>query len=78
MDAAFYFDLSSPLAYLVAERILHELPGPVEWQPVNARELEPTSPATGSPQAPAAQPRPTTDSATFRAEIECRARALGL
>jgi 2-hydroxychromene-2-carboxylate isomerase len=38
-DAAFYFDLASPLAYLAAERILHVLPGPVEWQPVLAREL---------------------------------------
>ena len=38
-DAAFYFDLASPLAYLAAERILHLLPGPVEWQPVLARDL---------------------------------------
>jgi 2-hydroxychromene-2-carboxylate isomerase len=38
-DAAFYFDLASPLAYLAAEQILHVLPGPVEWQPVLAREL---------------------------------------
>ncbi len=36
---AFYFDLASPLAYLAAERILQVLPGPVEWQPVLAREL---------------------------------------
>jgi 2-hydroxychromene-2-carboxylate isomerase len=36
---AFYFDLASPLAYLAAESILHVLPGPVEWQPVLAREL---------------------------------------
>ena len=39
MEAAFYFDLASPLAYLAAERILHALPGPVEWQPVLARKL---------------------------------------
>jgi 2-hydroxychromene-2-carboxylate isomerase len=39
MDAAFYFDLASPLAYLAAEKILHVLPGPVEWQPVLASEL---------------------------------------
>jgi 2-hydroxychromene-2-carboxylate isomerase len=38
-SASFYFDLSSPLAYLAAERILHVLPGPAEWQPVLAREL---------------------------------------
>ncbi len=36
---AFYFDLASPQAYLVAERILHTMPCPVEWQPVLAREL---------------------------------------
>lgn len=36
---AFYFDLASPQAYLVAERILHTMPGPVEWRPVLAREL---------------------------------------
>ncbi|HUN79521.1 MAG TPA: DsbA family protein [Solirubrobacteraceae bacterium] len=39
VDAAFYFDLANPAAYLVAERILHELPGPVEWRPVLARGL---------------------------------------
>jgi 2-hydroxychromene-2-carboxylate isomerase len=38
-DAAFYFDLASPLAYLAAERVLHVLGGPAEWQPVLAREL---------------------------------------
>jgi len=40
--SAFYFDLSSPLAYLAAERVLHVLaasPTPVEWLPVLAREL---------------------------------------
>jgi 2-hydroxychromene-2-carboxylate isomerase len=37
--AAFYFDLASPLAYLAAERVLHVLPGPAEWQPVFARGL---------------------------------------
>ncbi len=38
-DAAFYFDLASPLAYLAAERVLHVLDGPAEWQPVLARDL---------------------------------------
>jgi 2-hydroxychromene-2-carboxylate isomerase len=38
-DAAFYFDLASPLAYLAAERVLSALPQPIEWQPVLAREL---------------------------------------
>jgi 2-hydroxychromene-2-carboxylate isomerase len=37
--AAFYFDLASPLAYLAAERVLHLLPAPAEWQPVLARDL---------------------------------------
>ncbi len=39
--AAFYFDLSSPDAYLAAERVLSVLPGPAEWQPVLAREMAP-------------------------------------
>jgi 2-hydroxychromene-2-carboxylate isomerase len=39
VDAAFYFDLASPLAYLDAERVLQALPGPAEWRPVLAREL---------------------------------------
>jgi len=38
-DAAFYFDLASPLAYLAAERVLHTMPVACEWQPVLAREL---------------------------------------
>jgi 2-hydroxychromene-2-carboxylate isomerase len=37
--AAFYFDLASPDAYLAAERVLHVLPGPAEWQPVLAHDL---------------------------------------
>ena len=41
--AAFYFDLASPLAYLAAERVLHVLPGPAEWRPVLARELQSVS-----------------------------------
>jgi 2-hydroxychromene-2-carboxylate isomerase len=43
--AAFYFDLASPLAYLLAERVLHELPVAAQWQPVLARELGPARPA---------------------------------
>ena len=37
MTAAFYFDLASPDAYLAAERVLGELPGPAAWTPVLAR-----------------------------------------
>jgi 2-hydroxychromene-2-carboxylate isomerase len=38
-DAAFYFDLASPLAYIAAEHVLQTLPIRAEWQPVLAREL---------------------------------------
>ncbi|HSZ70017.1 MAG TPA: DsbA family protein [Solirubrobacteraceae bacterium] len=68
MDAAFYFDLASPLAYLAAERILHALPGPIEWQPVLAEELPGAEPAF----------RCETEAEVFRAETARRARALGL
>jgi 2-hydroxychromene-2-carboxylate isomerase len=36
---AFYFDVSSPEAYLVAERILQVMPVATEWVPVLARDL---------------------------------------
>ncbi len=36
---AFYFDLASPEAYLVAERILQVMPVATEWIPVLARDL---------------------------------------
>jgi 2-hydroxychromene-2-carboxylate isomerase len=42
-DAAFYFDLASPDAYLAAERVLQVLPGPAEWHPVLATELGPAA-----------------------------------
>ena len=36
---AFYFDLASPECYLAAERVLHTLPGRIDWRPVRiARE----------------------------------------
>lgn len=72
-DAAFYFDLASPIAYLAAERVLHVLSnpsGPVEWQPVLARELS----AGESFEAY----RCRTEEEVFRAEIERGARAQGL
>ena len=34
-QATFYFDLGSPYAYLVAERLAEVLPEPVAWQPVS-------------------------------------------
>jgi 2-hydroxychromene-2-carboxylate isomerase len=68
--AAFYFDLASPLAYLAAERVLHELPGPAEWQPVLAREL------AGAESFEASRCREGHE--VSRAEIARRAGALGL
>src|SRR3984893_8256948 len=68
--AGFYFDLSSPGAYLAAERILHVFPGAAEWQPVLAREL------------PAAETfdafRCREEEDIFRAEIARRAESIGL
>jgi 2-hydroxychromene-2-carboxylate isomerase len=96
MSPAFYFDLASPLAYLAAERVLHVLPGPVEWRPVLARELpgagsarEPgAKPACEPPGAESAREPPgaepfaasarETEVAVLRAEVERRARELGL
>jgi 2-hydroxychromene-2-carboxylate isomerase len=69
VDPAFYFDLASPLAYLAAERILHTVPGPVEWHPVLAREL----PGADSFDAF----RCAREEAVFRAEVQRRAAALG-
>ncbi len=68
--AAFYFDLASPLAYLAAERVLHELPGPAEWRPVLAREL----PAADTFEAS----RSPGERDVLRAEVARRARELGL
>jgi 2-hydroxychromene-2-carboxylate isomerase len=68
-DAAFYFDLASPLAYLAAERVLQVL-GPAEWQPVLARELP------GADTFDAFRCREEED--IFRGEIARRARELGL
>ncbi len=73
-DAAFYFDLGSPLAYLAAEQVLHVLGGggPVnaEWQPVLARELP------GAETFEAFRCRE--EEYIFRADTARRARELGL
>jgi 2-hydroxychromene-2-carboxylate isomerase len=69
-DAAFYFDLASPLAYIAAERILHVLPGPVEWQPVLARQLP------GADTFDAFRCREEED--VFRVNVARRAGELGL
>jgi 2-hydroxychromene-2-carboxylate isomerase len=47
-EAAFYFDLGSPLAYLAAELVLHTLPQPAEWRPVLASELPGSEPLQAS------------------------------
>lgn len=70
LDAAFYFDLASPIAYLAAERVLHVLPTAAEWQPVLARELS---------QAETFEAyRCRTEEEIFRAEIERAAAAQNL
>jgi 2-hydroxychromene-2-carboxylate isomerase len=68
--ASFYFDLASPLAYLAAERVLHALPGPAEWQPVLAAELG------GGKRLHAFGCESERD--VFRSEIARRAQELGL
>jgi 2-hydroxychromene-2-carboxylate isomerase len=70
VDAAFYFDLASPLAYLAAERVLGVLPTPAEWQPVLARELSTAESFVAY--------RCRTEEEIFRSEIERAARSLGL
>jgi len=57
----------------VAERILHELPLSAPWQPVLARELARTAPQASA--TPAERESPARD---LRAEVEERARELGL
>ena len=70
MSSAFYFDLASPWAYLAAERVLQLLPGPLEWQPILARELR----AAESFEAF----RCAADAEASRENIERRAHGLGL
>jgi len=69
-DAAFYFDLASPLAYLASERVLQAMPVACEWQPVLARELPEADSFEGF--------RCREDEDIFRLNVERRARALGL
>jgi 2-hydroxychromene-2-carboxylate isomerase len=70
LDAAFYFDLASPLAYLAAERVLQVLPIRAEWQPVLASELSDAESFEAY--------RCRTEQEIFRAEIERGARLQGL
>jgi 2-hydroxychromene-2-carboxylate isomerase len=79
-DAAFYFDLASPLAYLAAERVLHTMPTACEWQPVLARELladqRSRRSLIGADSFEAFRCRD--DEEIFRLEVERRACELGL
>jgi 2-hydroxychromene-2-carboxylate isomerase len=76
-NAAFYFDLASPLAYLAAERVLHTLPGPAEWQPVLAAQLgAPTTKSSVGERLHAFRREQEHD--VFRAEIARRADELHL
>jgi|HubBroStandDraft_3_1064219.scaffolds.fasta_scaffold04775_3 2-hydroxychromene-2-carboxylate isomerase len=70
VDAAFYFDLSSPHAYLAAEQILSTMPVACEWQPVLARELP------GAERFEAFRCREEQE--IFRLEVARRAAELGL
>jgi 2-hydroxychromene-2-carboxylate isomerase len=73
--AWFYFDLASPLAYLTAERVLHELPGPCEWQPVLARELRGKA---GGQVEPSEVWRCEHEADAFREDVARAAARLGL
>lgn len=75
-EASFYFDLASPLAYLAAERVLHTMPGPCEWQPILARTLKGTGELPNAESFEAFRCRE--DEEIFRMEVERRAHALGL
>jgi 2-hydroxychromene-2-carboxylate isomerase len=68
--AVFYFDLASPLAYLASEQVMHLLSGPVDWQPVLARELPGPKPFDA--------PRCQTEQQRFREEIAHSAERLGV
>ncbi len=68
--ASFYFDLQSPLAYLAAERVLHALPGPCEWQPVLAAELGASQPYESF--------RCEQELEAFREDVALSAQRLGL
>jgi 2-hydroxychromene-2-carboxylate isomerase len=69
-DAAFYFDLASPLAYLASECVLHTMPVATEWQPVLARELSSAESFEGF--------RCREDEEIFRLEVGRRAAKLNL
>jgi 2-hydroxychromene-2-carboxylate isomerase len=70
--STFYYDLGSPYAYLSAERLAAEFPGPVYWQPVLLGGI---FAANGRSSWAAGEPAPRTAGI---AEVERRARDYGL
>ena len=66
----FYFDLASPEAYLVAERVLHDLPELAEWIPVWTGGLAAGELGDGW--------RCGEEGASYREDLERRAAARGL
>ncbi|HEY3019118.1 MAG TPA: hypothetical protein VGJ32_02955 [Solirubrobacteraceae bacterium] len=61
----FYFDLASPECWLVAERVLQDVPQPCEWVPVLSADPVPAF-------------RCAEEEEIWRLELERRARTLGL
>jgi 2-hydroxychromene-2-carboxylate isomerase len=88
--AVFYFDLASPLAYLASEQVMHLVSGPVDWQPVLARELRgqgglpglarelPGAQASDTSPCQTEAPRYQVEEQSFREEIARSAERLGL
>jgi len=73
LTATFYFDLASPEAYLAAERVLGELPGPAAWIPVLAGRL-----ADGAGPGGERAGDPRERAGDSRERIARRAQELGL
>jgi 2-hydroxychromene-2-carboxylate isomerase len=69
-EAAFYFDLASPLAYFAAEQVLQALPQPLPWYPVLAGGLPDGHRSEGW--------RHAQDGEISRSALERRALELGL
>jgi 2-hydroxychromene-2-carboxylate isomerase len=70
-QAAFYFDLASPEAYLAAERVNHALDSIPEWIPIHAASLP--GPTEGFDAW-----RCEADALAYRDTVERRAAAAGL
>lgn len=74
-DAIFFFDVSDPLSYLMAERIERRL-GPAEWVPVDGARLRGlVGGSADGDESPGETDGPLSG---YRARVEARARALRL